>query len=457
MYDLLIKGGTIVSGEGTVRADIAVADGRVAAILHGPHDTMAQETIDADGKLVFPGAIDSHAHLNDPGFTWREDFAHGTRAAAKGGVTTVVDMPLQNEPALTTGAIFRKKQQAVSPSAYVDYCFWGGLVESNFATLGELDECGVTAFKSFIGPVSDDYSSLSMGQVKEALEILKRFDARAGFHCEDYSIIKWEEKRAREEGRNTRRDFLDSRPVIAELIATKNIIDLARLVGAKVHICHVSHPSVAEEIRRAKQAGLDITGETCSHYLTFTEQDLIEKGTLFKCAPPLRTQADSQKMWEYILDGTLSCVGSDHSPCAPEEKDEETHGIFGAWGGISGIQSLFQVMYDQAVNRKGFPASVVARCLSEGPAKAFDIFGRKGAIAPGFDADMVILDPDLRWKITEPSLEYLNKISAFCGLEGKGLPICTIVRGKVVYRDGQVCGEKGHGRLICKNGKGAQP
>lgn len=454
MYDLLIKGGTVVSAERTLKADIAISKGEISAVLHGPYEAEAREIIDANDKLVFPGVVDSHAHLNDPGFTWREDYEHGTAAAAKGGVTTIVDMPMQNEPALTDRAIFRKKQDAVSENAYVDYCFWGGLVDNNFKTLQELDECGVTAFKSFIGPVSPDYSSLSMGQVKEALEILTNFDARAGFHCEDYSIIKWEEKRAQEEGRNGRRDFLSSRPVIAELMATKNIIDLAKLTQAKVHICHVSHPDVAEEIRKAIQDGIDITGETCSHYLAFTENDLLENGSIFKCAPPLRTYEDSQKMWDYILDGTLSCVGSDHSPCTPEEKNEEEHGIFGAWGGISGIQSLMQVMYDQAVNQKGFSPSVIAGCLSEGPAKAFEIFGRKGAIAPGFDADIVILDPEQQWEITEDSLEYLNKISAFCGLKGKGLPVCTIVRGKIVFQDGTVCGEKGYGKLICKNGKG---
>ncbi|BDD86185.1 allantoinase AllB [Desulfofustis limnaeus] len=454
MYDLLIRGGTVVFPEQVKTADIAVSAGKIAGIMLDSRHVEARKIIDARGTLVFPGAIDSHAHLNDPGFTWREDYAHGTAAAARGGVTTIVDMPMQNEPALTDKAIFTKKHQVVSANAYVDYCFWGGLVETSFQSLRELDECGVTAFKSFIGPVSPDYSSLSMGQVKEALEILRHVDARAGFHCEDYSIIKWEEKRAAAEGRRARQDFLSSRPVIAELIATKNILDLAKLTGAKVHICHVSHPDVAEVIRQAKRDGVDVTGETCPHYLVFSEQDLLEKGSFFKCAPPLRTAEDRDRMWEYILDGTFSCVGSDHSPCAPEEKDEEKHGIFGAWGGLSGIQSLFQVMFDQSVHKKGLSPSVVARCLAEGPAKAFGIYGKKGAIALGFDADLVLVDPDRQWLITEDSLEYLNKISAFCGVTGKGLPVCTVLRGQVVFNDDTVCGEKGYGKLICKNGKG---
>lgn len=451
IYDLLVRGGTIVSGDRMLKADIAVFSEKIVRILSGRHEAKANKIIDATGKLVFPGVIDCHAHLNEPGYTWREDYAHGTAAAAKGGVTTVIDMPMQNKPPLTDKTIFRKKKEVVSDNAYVDYCFWGGLVDNNFKTLRELNECGVIAFKSFISPTTSDYSSLSVGQAKEALEILKQLDARAGFHCEDYSIIKWEEKRAQKEGRNRRRDFLISRPVIAELIAAKNIIDLARLTRAKVHICHVSHPDVAEEIRKAQREGIDVTGETCPHYLVFTENDFLNYGSVFKCAPPLRSYDDSQKMWDYILDGTLSCVGSDHSPCTLKEKDEKKYGIFGTWGGISGIQTLMQVMYDQAVNKKGLSPSVVARCLSQGPAKVFEIIGRKGVIAPGFDADMAILDPEQHWEITEESLEYLNKISAFCGLKGKGLPVCTIVRGRIASQDHTICGEKGYGKLICKN------
>ena len=450
MYDVLIKNGKVVTSEDILEANVAVKDGKIAAVSAWGEEPEAKEVIDAAGKYVFPGAIDSHAHLNDPGYKWREDYAHGTAAAAVGGLTTIVDMPLQNEPAMTDGKIMDAKEAHVSPNAYVDYCFWGGLTDYNFDSLKELDEKGCVAFKSFIGPVSPDYVSLSYGQAREALQIIKSFDGRAGFHCEDYSIIKWEEARAKKEGRNTWRDFLDSRPVVSELIATQAIIDLARDTGCKVHICHVSHPDVAEAIAQAQAEGIDVTAETCSHYLCMTEDDVLEKGPICKCAPPLRTADAVEEMWEYVDAGVLSCVGSDHSPCADYEKNDPDN-VFVVWGGISGIQNVMQVVYSEGVVKRGYDPTLLARALSEGPAKAFGIYGKKGAIQVGFDADLVILDPDKEWEITPESLYYVNKISAFVGMKGKGLPVCTLVRGKVVAKDCKPVEEmKGYGELVKK-------
>lgn len=451
MFNLVIKNGKVVTADRIFEASICVNDGKIAAIVEAGSPVEAEEVIDAKGNYVFPGAIDSHAHLNDPGYCWREDYSHGTAAAGVGGFTTIVDMPMQNEPALTDAKIFDKKEEVVSPNAYVDYCYWGGLVDYNLDKLKELDEKGCVAFKSFIGPVSPDYVSLSIGQAKEALEILKECGARAGFHCEDYSIIKWEEARAKRKEKNDWQDFLNSRPVIAELIATQNILDLARELDAKVHICHVSHPRVAKIIREAQLEGVDVTAETCGHYLTFTDEDVLTKGSLFKCAPPLREASAVEEMWEYVNNGTLSCIGSDHSPCELSEKSEEKHGIFGAWGGISGIQNVMQVVFSEGVVKRGYNPTLLARSLSEGPAKTFGIYGKKGAVEVGFDADLVILDPEREWEITPDSLYYTNKISAFVGLKGMGLPICTLVRGQVVAKDGQLVGQKGFGKLVKKS------
>ena len=448
MFDLVITNGTVVLADALIEADVCIQGERIAAIQARGIAWKSHRAIDAAGKLIFPGAIDSHAHLNDPGFTWREDFEHGTLAAAVGGVTTVIDMPLQNTPALTNGRIFDAKHERVGAKAYVDYSFWGGLVDDNMAELHELKERGCVAVKSFIGPVSPDYVSLSMGQVREALQILAPLDLRAGFHCEDYSIIKWGEARALRKAAVTWQDFLDSRPLIAEVMATKNIIDLAEETGAKVHICHVSHPAVAEVIKKARQAGIDVTAETCSHYLTFSDADVLSQGSLFKCAPPLREAAAVAGLWDYVLDGTLASICSDHSPCAPAEKSEADHGIFGAWGGISGIQSLFQVVYSEAVAKRGCSPTLLAQRLSEGPAKTFGIYPRKGVIRVGSDADLVIVDPELEWEITGDSLRYLNPISAFVGMKGKGCPVTTILRGQLAVENGAAVLAAGCGQLI---------
>lgn len=455
MYDLLIKNGRIVTAESVTEGNIAVRDGKIAALLAVQEMPEAKKVIDAKGNYIFPGAIDTHAHLNDPGYEWREDYEHGTAAAAVGGYTTIIDMPLQNEPALTNAELFDVKEAKVSPNAYADYCFWGGLVPDNFDDLAGLDKKGCVAFKSFIGPVSPDYSSLSYGQAYEAMQIIKEFDGRAGFHCEDFSTIKWQEQRMKKEGRLDWQGFLDSRPVISEMLATVDIIEIAKATGCKAHICHVSSPDVAQKIKEAQQEGYDITAETCSHYLSLTDKDVIENGPLFKCAPPLRSQEEVDRLWTYVEDGTFSGIASDHSPCSYDEKFNEILGnkienVFDVWGGISGIQSGFQVSFYEGCVKRNVCPTVLANAMSVQPAKAFGIYGKKGDIKIGFDADLLIVDPEKTWEITSDSLLYVNKISAFVGMKGKGLPITTIIRGNIVAEDGKIVAQKGVGNLVKK-------
>ncbi len=455
MYDLLIKNGKVVTSDDVFEGNIGIKNGKIQAILDVNTSSDAVKTIDAAGKFVFPGAIDTHAHLNDPGYEWREDFECGTKAAAVGGYTTIIDMPLQNEPALTNKEIFDQKLNSVGPKSFVDFSFWGGLVESNFEDLEGLNERGCVAFKSFIGPVSPDYSSLNYGQVYEAMERIQKFDGRAGFHCEDFSMIKWQEKRMQEEGRLDWRAFLDSRPVVAEMVATDAIIEIAKATGCKTHICHVSSPDVAQKIKEAQEAGYDITAETCTHYLSMTEEDVIENGPLFKCAPPLRTQEEVERMWEYVVDGTFSGIASDHSPCTYDEKFNEVLGskienVFQVWGGMSGIQSGFQVSFYEGCVKRNISPTVLANSMAVLPAKAFGIYGQKGDIKIGFDADIVIIDPEKEWEITSESLHYKNKISSFVGMKGTGMPVCTIIRGEIVVQDDVILGERGYGELIKK-------
>lgn len=453
MYDVLVKNGKIVTAEAVFEGGIAVKDGKIAAVLDADNLPEAKEVIDAKGNYVFPGAIDTHAHLNDPGYQWREDYEHGTKAAAVGGYTTIIDMPLQNEPALTNAELFDRKVELVGPHAYSDYCFWGGLIPDNFEDLEGLHEKGCVAFKSFIGPVSPDYSSLTYGQAYEAMQRIKKFDGRAGFHCEDFSTIKWQEQRMIKEGRLDWQGFLDSRPVIAEMIATVDMIEIAKATGCKLHICHVSSPDVAEKIKEAQKEGYDITAETCAHYLSLTDKDVIENGPMFKCAPPLRSQEEVNRLWTYVEDGTFAGIASDHSPCSYDEKYNEVLGrkitnVFEVWGGISGIQSGFQVSFHEGCIKRGVCPTVLANAMAKQPAKAFGIYGKKGDIRPGFDADLVIVDPEKEWEITSESLYYVNKISAFAGMKGKGTPVCTMLRGAVVAKDGRIMTEKGTGELV---------
>ena len=250
MFDLAIRNGTLVTADRVFGGHLYVRNGTIAAI--SDDGTLpAREELDAAGLYVLPGMLDCHAHINDPGFTWREDLPHASEAAAVGGVTTLIDMPLQNTPPLTSAAAFANKRAVFEGRSLVDFAFWGGLVTDNTAELAGMDEAGAVGFKAFIAPVSLGYSSVDMGLAREALFRIKGFGGLAGFHCEDHALICAGEAKAKAAG-GTRRAFLDSRPVVAELIATANVIELARETGARVHICHVSHPRVAELVRRAR-------------------------------------------------------------------------------------------------------------------------------------------------------------------------------------------------------------
>jgi allantoinase len=291
-------------------------------------------------------------------------------------------------------------------------------------------------------------TNVNLGQVKAALELLKPYKALCGFHCEEYGIVLEMEKKAKAEGRNSVRDFLDAHSLITELIAVRSIIDLCRETGGRVHICHVSHPAAAQIVKEAMAEGLPLSAETCPHYLGFTEDLVLEKGAPAKCTPPLRTNYAVEGLWDYVLDGTLSCVGSDHSPAADEEKDNAKHTIWTAWGGLNAIQFFLPMMFDMTVHKRGYSPTLLAKVMGKNPAKLFGLYGRKGAFEIGFDADIVILDPEKTWTISKETLLTKNKVSAFEGVSGKGFPVRTIVRGKTVAQDGMYKDVFGHGELL---------
>lgn len=451
MYDLLIKNANIVTCNSVTLGNISVSNGKIKGVYFNNETVAAKQTLDLDGKYLFPGFIDCHVHFDEPGYTLREDFKHGTAAAAIGGITTVIDMPLNNKPPVSNKDIFKNKYDLVKEKAFIDYGFWGALVNYNMVELDGLNESGALAFKSFLCDAGKDYTSLDLREVEKALLTLKKFNGLAGFHCEDYDMIKKLQEEKLSQDKVSAKDYLDSRPLEAELIATKNVIALAEKTHSRIHICHVSHPLVAEEIRKAKAKGINVTGETCTHYLMFTGDDLINKGMLFKCSPPLRTKEACDGLWEYICDGTLDCISSDHSPGTIEEKTENHLGAFGAWGGFSGVQTNVQIFFDQLVNHRKLAPSIMARVLSKRPAEIFGIYGIKGDISIDFDADFTVIDQNKSWKISESNLKYLNKISAFVGLEGKGAPVLTIVRGKIIAENGSIVSSPGYGRLIKSN------
>ena len=463
MYDVVIRNGRLVTPDRIYETDIAIRDGKFAAFFSPGTPAQAREEVDAGGHLLFPGIIDCHAHMNEPGFEYREDFETGTRAAVSGGTTTLIDMPLNNEPSLRTKEIFDLKLSKVSRHSYVDFALWGGIVgdyddqpgsvKANLQDLEGLQACGVAAFKGFTCPNGDLFPTVNMGHVRKALEILKPYNALCGFHCEEYGQILERGREARAKTGRSRQekiaDFLEAHDVWTEYLATKNVIDLSRATGGRVHICHVTHPLVAQLVKDAIHDGLPVTGETCPHYLAFTSDFVMEKGAPAKCTPPLRSREDRDKLWDYVLDGTLSCVGSDHSPSADHEKDNEKLDIYEAWGGLNGVQFFLPMMFDLVVHQKKLSPTLISRVMDYNPAKLFGLYGKKGAFELGFDADVVIVDPEKPWKCEQEKLFTKGHVSCFDGLTGKGAPVCTMIRGRVVARDGKYEETaKGYGQFV---------
>lgn len=463
MYDLVIKNGKLVTPDRIFEATIAVNAGKFAAFLLPNAEIEAREVIDAKGNLVYPGIIDCHAHLNEPGFDYREDFETGSRAAVVAGCTTLIDMPLNNDPSLLNKDIFKLKHAKISQHSYVDFALWGGIVgdfddsphsiKSNVNDLVDLEACGVAAFKGFTCPNGELFPTVNLGNVRKALEILKPFNALSGFHCEEFGQVKERVAEAKaKQGLSAQqkiREFLDAHDVWVEYVATKNIIDMSRATGGRVHICHVTHPMVAQLVKDAIHEGLPVSGETCPHYLGFTEDFVLEKGAPAKCTPPLRKREDMEKLWDYLLDGTLSCVGSDHSPAADEEKDNATRDIWQAWGGLNGIQFFLPMMFDMVVHQRKLSPTLIAKVMGYNPAKLFGLYGQKGAFELGFDADIVIVDPEKPWKVEQEKLFTKGHITCFNGLTGKGAATCTIIRGKVVAENGMYKEDAvGYGKFV---------
>ncbi|TCP96205.1 allantoinase [Cricetibacter osteomyelitidis] len=450
MYDLVIKNGKLVTPDRIYEANIAVKNGKFAAFLSADSEIEAKQVIDAKGNLVYPGIIDCHAHMNEPGFNYREDFETGSRAAVSAGCTTLIDMPLNNDPSLINKDVFKLKHDRISQHSYIDFALWGGIVgdyddspdsiKSNVNDLADLEACGVAAFKGFTCPNGDLFPTVNLGNVRKALEILKPFNALSGFHCEEFGQVKERVKEAKAKQGLTEeqkiREFLDAHDVWVEYVATKNIIDMSRATGGRVHICHVTHPMVAQLVKDAIYEGLPVSGETCPHYLGFTEDFVFEQGGKAKCTPPLRKREDMEKLWDYVLDGTLSCIGSDHSPAADYEKDNATKDIWQAWGGLNSIQFFLPMVFDMVVHQRKFSPTLIAKVMGYNPAKLFGLYGQKGAFELGFDADIVIVDPEKEWKVEQEKLFTKGHVTCFNGLTGKGAAVYTIIRGKVVAENG---------------------
>ena len=435
-YDLVVRAArAVVAGEERP-VTLGVRDGRIATLDAGPEQ--AADVVLADDEVLLPGLVDSHVHVNEPGRTAWEGFDSATRAAAAGGVTTVVDMPLNSVPPTTTPAGLRAKQQAAAGQVHVDVGFWGGAVPGNVPDLAPLHDAGVMGFKCFLLPSGvEEFPHLDDAGLLAALTELARLDALLVVHAEDGSAIDHAPLHSRSHA-----DFVGTRPPRAEVAAIERLVAAAERTGARVHVVHLSAAAALPTIRSARERGVRITVETCPHYLTLTGDDVADGHTEFKCCPPIRDAANRELLWEALADGTIDLVVSDHSPCTPELKRFDTGDFGDAWGGIASVQLGLPAVWTEA-RRRGHSLADVVRWMGEGPAGLVGL-GRKGRIAVGHDADLCVLAPAESFTVDPATLHHRNPVTAYAGRTLTGTVRRTWLRGV------QVDGDRPTGRLLSR-------
>lgn len=447
--DLYLRNGTVVTETGAFHGGVAVSAGVITQVVAGTPTIDAAETIDLQGKWLLPGLVDGHVHFNEPGLEKWERYRTGTRAAAAGGVTTIVDMPLNSTPPTINLGELERKRTAVQSEAVVDYAHWGGLVNNNLADLAPLHDAGVIGFKAFM-TYAPDFPRVDDDLIHAGMEQIQALGNLVAIHAENEYVTA---HRARELQAADRRDLAawpESRPPFQELEAIRRVLYWAGVTGARLHIVHVS---IAEGVRAATQAkleGVNVTVETCPQYLLLDLEDYERIGPRAKCAPPIRSRVHVEALWDCVLAGLVDTIGSDHSPCTIQDKEIGYTDIWQAWGGISGVQTLLPGLLTEGVHRRGLELPLLTRMVAANPARTFGLYPQKGTILPGSDADLVVVDPDRHWTLAADDLYYRNRHSAFTGYPFQGWVERTFVRGVSVCEQGVVTVEPGFGRLLVR-------
>jgi allantoinase len=424
-YELLIRApAAVVDGEERPCA-VAVEGGRIAAVLDRDEPAGAARVVDlAADEVLLPGLVDTHVHVNEPGRTEWEGFASATRAAAAGGVTTVIDMPLNSIPPTTGGPALRAKQAAARGQCQVDVGFWGGAVPGSLGSLRGLHDKGVFGFKAFLLDSGvAEFPPLTGGQLMEAMKEIAAFDGLLAVHAEDGAVIGSAPAPA---GRSYRA-FLASRPAEAERAAVEQVISAAQATGARVHILHLAAADALAAIASARAAGVRVTAETCPHYLALSAGQIPDGATPFKCCPPIRGHANRDALWDGLAQGTIDAIASDHSPCPPELKHLGTGDFGAAWGGIASLQLTLPVVWTHA-RRRGHSIADVAGWMARRPADLAGLAG-KGRIAPGADADLVAFAPAARFTVDPAALQHRHPVTPYAGHELTGEVRRTWLRG----------------------------
>jgi len=450
--DLIVRGKRVLAGNAAEPAPAAIhiQHGVITAVTAFDEAPSGSSIYETGDDLVMPGIVDTHVHINEPGRADWEGFTTATRAAAAGGVTTLIEMPLNSIPATTTAPAFREKLAAAAGKLWVDTGFWGGVVPGNLHDLGPLWQEGVFGFKCFLVPSGvEEFAHVGEDDLRAAMPVLAELGAPLLAHSEDPKIIESASKAAAKLPVNQYSSWLASRPREAENKAIELLVRLATAAKSRLHIVHVSSAGALDIIRAAKTAGLAITAETCPHYLTFAAGEpnglgsedpsyigIPDGATEFKCAPPIREAENRERLWAGLGDGTLDFIASDHSPCPPEMKRKETGDFFAAWGGIASLELALPAVWTSA-HLRGYSVGRLVEWLCRGTARLAGLAQRKGTIDVGRDADLVLWNPEAAFRVDAERLHQRHKLTPYAGRELLGAVTATFLRGRKIFERGE--------------------
>jgi allantoinase len=453
----IIEGGTVVTHDSQFRADVVITGEIITGVVSDARGMLADERIDATGKLVMPGGIDCHTHFREPEEFTREGFTTGSQGAAAGGITTVVEMP-QADPTTVNGDQYQAKRLRVGKTAIVDMALWGGVIgepRQTPETLKEMAAMGAAAYKSFMASSSPSFPAVNVDKLYWAMKVIAESGLPYGLHAEDDIMLAAGLQRMQDAGRTDPMAHAESRPPLVEAVAVANVLHLAELTGCWVHICHCASADALRQIALARSRGVRVTVETCPQYLALNTDDLVKLKGFARCAPAIRPQEEVDAIWPYVLDETIDVVCSDHCAFTHEQKSAAEEDIFKAPMGLSGIQTLLPSFYDTAVNQRGMSPPQFVRQIATNPAQIFGLYPRKGTIAIGMDADVIVFDPKKEWVAKGEDMLHKQKWTPFEGKTIKGRVLRTLRRGETIYNDAlegmaRVPAQPGSGRYLAR-------
>ncbi|HTB95358.1 MAG TPA: allantoinase AllB [Candidatus Sulfotelmatobacter sp.] len=448
--NVIVRGNRVVTPDGERAATIHIKDGLITKVSDFNDVSHATVIYEARDFAIMPGLVDTHVHINEPGRTEWEGFSTATRAAAAGGITTLIEMPLNSIPATTSVGAFQEKLAATAGKLSVDVGFWGGVVPGNARELPALWEAGCFGFKCFlIDSGVKEFASVVESDLRDALPVLARMGAPLLVHAELPGPIESAAKiRAANASGKSHQTWLESRPRAAENDAIALLLRLASEFGVRIHIVHLSSADAIPQIQGAKASGRPLSVETCPHYLMFTSEEIPNGATMFKCAPPIRERENRERLWAGLRDATIDMIATDHSPCPPEMKRPEIGDFLDAWGGIASLQLSLPGVWKEAKPR-GFSLMHLSRWLCETPARLAGLAHKKGSIAPGRDADLVIWNPEAGFKVDPTELHHRHKLTPYAGRDLMGIVEATFLRGQKIFDRGNFCAAPA-GRILLR-------